>query len=129
MLDTTALKEWLEDAGLSFAVSEDELPEGAPHNVVAVSISGGLGLETEGALDNPSVSALIRGANGGIAETNGQELDRLLLTTSAGFYIGDAYCLGFTRFGGPPAFIGKDGSEKYPNRYLRQATYIPKIEY
>lgn len=117
------------DAGLSFAVSEDELPEGAPHDTVAIAISGGLGRSVEGAFDRVTFSALFRGGNGGIAEEMGREFDRLWLDSPNGFLMGDAWVIGKGRFGGPPAYVGRDQSEQYPNRYLRQATYYVEIEY
>jgi hypothetical protein len=110
-------------------VSMDTLPDGAPHNCVAVSISGGLGRTLEGILDRVTFSVLIRGANGATAEAIGEEFDRLWMETPSGHDIGDARVIDKGRFSGPPAFVGVDGNEKYPGRVIRSATYYCEIEY
>lgn len=122
MLKTKDLRDWFVSAVSGIPGSMDTLPE-TPNTVFSVSISGGLGLETEGALDRPSFTVLTRAANGAAAEEWAYALDEAWLN-AGDIEIGDYVVRGTDRLGGPPSYVGTDDMR----RVVRSATYWCRIE-
>ncbi len=127
MLETQALRDWFATEVPGISGSMDNLPEGTPHRAFAVRLSGGLGLEVEGALDRPTFTLYVRGVSGSDAEALGYALDQAWLDAPSMFYVGDYEVKGKGRFGGPPSYVGEDASEIYPGRVVRVATYWCRI--
>lgn len=128
MLLTADLMAWGVANGAPAPISMDTFPSdevngGAPHRVYVFRISGGLGTETEGALDAPTVTVLTRGVNGRDAETLAYQMDSMLLDGPSMFDVGDYPALGVYRFGGPPSYVSTDDRA----RVVRAATYGLRI--
>lgn len=124
MLLEEDLAAWFASEGITTPISYDVLPDESPVRVCALSVSGGLGLTLEQALDKPTFQILTRGANGIDARDMALEFDEAWLNAEPGFYIGDSYVVDKGRFGGPPAYVATDERR----RVLRAATYWCEIE-
>jgi hypothetical protein len=127
MLKEEDLVAWFASQGITTPISYDVLPDEAPANVSAISISGGLGLSLEHHFDRPTFSVLTRagGSQAGLtARNNAIAIDEAFLNAESNFQLGDYWVVGKGRFGGPPAYVATD--EK--NRVLRSATYWMQIE-
>ena len=122
MLKTKDLRDWLEAAVPGIPGSMDGLPED-PNLAFSVSISGGLGLELEDALDRPSFTILTRGQGGGVAEDYAYRLDEAWINADPDFQIGGYLVRGKGRTGGPPAYVATDDRR----RVVRAATYWCRI--
>lgn len=126
MLKTYSLKTWVQAQSPpeGASVSMDNPPDGPPHNNITVRLSGGLGLETESALDRPTFLVMCRGASGRIAEDIGWWFDSLWLDIEEPFEMDGYRITGTGRLGGAPTYIGTDDF----GRVTRGATYWCRIE-
>lgn len=121
MLKTKELRNWFVSQVSGIPGSMDGLPDD-PNRAFSVSISGGLGLETEGALDKPSFTLLTRGVNGADAEDYAYQLDQAWLNATE-ITIGGYVVKGTDRLSGPPSYVATDDFR----RVVRAATYWCRI--
>jgi hypothetical protein len=132
MINVSDFKAWLVADGFrtagQIALGPTNQPKEAPHDCYTIWETGRTGLETEDALDNPTIQCLTRGHDGKAAAQWADDFDRKMLT-SRNFYIGDRYVLEIRNISGP-VNLGTDsygGEESQQNRTEFSANYRIKL--
>lgn len=109
MLLLEEVKAWLQAAPRSVVepITLDAQPAD-PNTLVTLSDSGGLALEADYGIDNPTVQVRCRGPTATIARNLAFRVDALLLDQEGGFLMGATRVVGIGRLGGRPAVLDVD---------------------
>lgn len=94
-----------------------------PDTVVTLTDTGGYGLETEGALDNPTFQVRCRGPSQVVARDTAFLIDGFLLDQGEPFSVGDTWVLVISRSGGRPSYLITDegGRTTYTCNYIAKS--------
>lgn len=88
----------------------DRVPK-SRHNFYNLMETGGFGLATERALDQPTFQAITQGSNGDNALAAAYRLDAALIDAEVPLWMGGMFVADTGRVGGPPAFLARDDDE------------------
>lgn len=94
-----------------------------PDSVITLGDTGGFGVETEDAFDNPTVQVRCRGPSMVIARDLAFQIDGLFLDGERPFSVGGTRVLGFRRLGGRPSYLATDerGRTTYTCNYVAKS--------
>lgn len=85
--------------------------------------TGGFGLETEDAFDNPTFQVRCRGPSQVVARDAAFLIDGFLLGEREPFFVGDTWVLAISRSGGRPSYLITDerGRTTYTCNYIAKS--------